>query len=58
MRSCCGPSPGHFQQIGHGVGPHFFHDVGAVGFNGFDADAQIVGNLFVQAASDDAFKHL
>ncbi len=27
-----------FEQVGNGVGAEFFHDVGAVGFNGFDAD--------------------
>jgi hypothetical protein len=49
-----GWSEGDFQQISYCVGIEFFHDVGAVRFNGFDADAQVIGNLFVQAACHDA----
>jgi hypothetical protein len=29
------------EQIGNGIGAELFHDVGSVGFNGFDADAKI-----------------
>ncbi len=39
-----------FEQIGHGVGIQFFHDVGSVCFHRFDADAQVIGDLFVQPA--------
>jgi hypothetical protein len=53
-----GLSQSNFQQIGNGVGVQLFHDVGTVSFNGFDADTQIIGNLFVQTAGYDALKHL
>src|SRR3990167_2557929 len=46
------------QQIGHGVGVQLFHDVGAVRLDRLDADAQVVGDLLVQAAGDDALEHL
>ena len=36
-----------FQQIGDGIGIELFHDVGSMCFNGFDADAQVIGNLLV-----------
>ncbi len=48
----------HPHQLGDGVYVQFGHDGGAVGFDGFDRDGQVVGDLFVQAAGHDAFKHL
>ena len=47
-----------FQQIGHRVGVELFHDVGAVRFDRFDADAQVVGDLLVQPTGNDALEHL
>ena len=46
------------EQVGHGVGAELFHDVGAVRLDRLDADAQVVGDLLVQAAGDDALQHL
>ena len=55
-RSAVGPE-GDFQQIGHGVGVQLFHDVGAVGLDRLDADAQVLerivaGRLNKQIADD------
>ena len=36
----------------------FFHDVGAVRLHRLDADAEVVGDLLVEPAGDDAFEHL
>jgi hypothetical protein len=48
----------HFHEVCHGRDLKLFHDVGAVRLDRFDADAQIIGNLLVQPACHDAFKHL
>src|SRR5881394_2729466 len=49
---------GDLQEIGDGVGVELFHDVGAVRLDRLDADAEVVGNLLVQAPCDDALEHL
>src|ERR1700754_3640276 len=46
------------QQIRHGIHIELFHDVRAVRFNRLDADAEVVGDLLVQAPRDDALEHL
>src|SRR5262245_15811968 len=46
------------QQVRHRVGVELFHDVGAVRLDRLDADAEVVGDLLVQAAGDDALEHL
>src|ERR1700761_3499319 len=46
------------EQVGHGVGVQLLHDVGAMRLHRLDADAQVVGDLLVQAAGDDALEHL
>ena len=54
----CGWTERNLEQVGHGVGREFFHDVGAVRLHRLDADAQVVGDLFVEAACDDPLQHL
>ena len=39
------------------MGGHFFHHAGAMNFNGLDADAKHVGDLFVELAGDDEIEH-
>ena len=48
----------NFEQVRNGVGIEFFHDIGSVSLYRFDADTKVVGNLFVQASSHNAFEHL
>ena len=45
-------------KVGHGSGLDLVHDVGPVGFNGLDADVQVVRNLFVQSAGYDTVQDL
>ena len=44
-------------QFGHGVRFHLLHHVGAMKFDRLLSGAEVAGNLFVQFASNDIFKH-
>src|SRR3954463_12785200 len=46
------------EQVGDGIGVELFHDVGAVRLHRLDADAQVVGDLLVEAAGDDSLENL
>src|SRR6478736_4607543 len=46
------------EEVRDGVRVELLHDVGAVRLDRLDADAEIVGDLLVEAAGDDALEHL
>ena len=47
---------GEMNEFGHGLHLHFFHDAGAMDFDGFLDGAEVSGGLLVELAGDDVFQ--